>query len=39
MNINLRRIESLKKINLKAKIGISDHSPDILSTLFLYLSA
>ncbi len=34
ININLRRIESLKKISLKAKIGISDHSPDILSTLF-----
>ncbi len=34
LNINLQRIEKLKKISPKAKVGISDHSPDILSTLY-----
>ena len=29
-----KKNRKFKKINLKAKIGISDHSPDILSTLF-----
>jgi len=33
-NVNLSRIQKLKRINAKAKIGISDHSPDIVSTLF-----
>ncbi len=33
-NINLSRIQKLKKIHSKIKIGISDHSPDTLSTLF-----
>ena len=33
-NVNLKRIENLKKISSKTKIGISDHSPDTLSTLY-----
>ena len=33
-NVNLSRIKKLKKISDKVTIGISDHSPDIVSTLF-----